>query len=147
MFRRGACTRASPVRMPRRLVASGWREGSCSPLQIDIGDSVATHEPGIIAVIFVSQRSGADAEGYASAAAVMVELASRQPGFRGVDSVRDADGLGITVSYWADDAAAIAWRDNLEHRAIREAGRGRWYTRYDLHVAAVTRSYDWAKQA
>jgi hypothetical protein len=37
-------------------------------------------------------------------------------------------------------------RDDPEHSAIREAGRGRWYTHYDLHVAAVTRSYDWAKE-
>lgn len=106
---------------------------------------MATHEPGTIAVIFVSQRSEADADGYAAAAAAMGELASRQPGYRGIDSVRDAAGLGITVSYWANEAAAIAWRDDPEHTAIREAGRNRWYTRYDLHVAAVTRSYDWTK--
>ncbi|MFM2410461.1 MAG: hypothetical protein RL481_1289, partial [Pseudomonadota bacterium] len=31
-------------------------------------------------------------------------------------------------------------------RAIRDAGRDRWYTRYDLHVAAITRSYDWVKR-
>jgi heme-degrading monooxygenase HmoA len=107
---------------------------------------VTTHTPGTIAVIFVSQRSAADAEGYAAAAGAMAELASRQPGYRGVDSVRDEAGLGITVSYWASEAAALAWRDDPEHTAIREAGRGRWYTHYDLHVAAVTRSYDWSQE-
>ena len=54
----------------------------------------------------------------------MDALAAAQPGYRGVDSARGADGLGITVSYWADDAAAIAWRDHPEHAAIRERGRG-----------------------
>jgi heme-degrading monooxygenase HmoA len=29
----------------------------------------------------------------------MVALASEQPGFLGVESVRDGNGLGITVSY------------------------------------------------
>ena len=42
-------------------------------------------------------------------------------------------------------AAAKAWRDQPEHTAIRDAGRDRWYSWYDLHVASVTRSYDWVK--
>ena len=76
---------------------------------------------GQIAVIFVSRRTAADDAGYAQAAA-MEALAARQPGYRGMDGARDADGLGITVSYWADEAAAIVWRDQPEHAAIREAG-------------------------
>ncbi len=106
---------------------------------------MATYPSGTVAVIFVSQRTEADEPGYGKAADAMVQLASRQPGYLGIDSVRDAAGLGITVSYWTDDEAAKAWRDNAEHAAIRDAGRGRWYSFYDLHVAAVTRSYDWEK--
>lgn len=100
---------------------------------------------GQIAVIFVSQRTGTDAAGYDLAAAAMDALAARQPGYRGVDSVRDADGLGITISYWADEASALAWRGNTEHTAIREAGRERWYSRYDVIVSAVRRSYSWPR--
>lgn len=106
---------------------------------------MTTHAPGTIAVIFVAQRTLIDAEGYQKAAAAMDALASQQPGYVGIDSTRNADGLGITVSYWTDDAAAKAWRDNSEHTAIRELGRGQWYSHYDLHVTAITRSYDWAK--
>jgi heme-degrading monooxygenase HmoA len=111
------------------------------------GLQMTTHFPGTVAVIFIAQRTLDDDEGYRVAAAAMDTLAARQPGYHGMDSVRAADGLGITVSYWSDDAAAKAWRDHPEHAAIREAGRERWYSRYDLHVAAVTRSYDWAKPA
>ena len=100
---------------------------------------------GEIAVIFVSTMTGVDSDGYAVAAAAMGALAAVQPGYRGVDSVRGDDGLGITVSYWVDEAAAIAWRGNAEHEAIRERGRGVWYSSYSLHVAAITRSYDWEK--
>jgi heme-degrading monooxygenase HmoA len=99
--------------------------------------------PGTIAVIFVAQRTDADGAGYTAAAQQMDALAAQQPGYRGVDSVRDAAGLGITVSYWTDDAAAKAWRDHPEHAAIRDAGRHRWYSHYSLHVAAIERSYDW----
>jgi heme-degrading monooxygenase HmoA len=101
--------------------------------------------PGTISVIFVAQRTDADAIGYARAAAAMDELAAQQEGYVGMESVRGADGLGITVSYWTSDSDAKAWRDHPEHAAIRDAGRDRWYSGYSLHVAEVTRSYDWKK--
>jgi heme-degrading monooxygenase HmoA len=100
---------------------------------------------GTVSVIFVAQRTNTDDAGYAAAAIAMVELAAQQPGYIGMDSVRGADGLGITVSYWSSDTAAKAWRDHPEHAAIRDAGRDRWYCDYSLHVAEVTRSYDWQK--
>jgi heme-degrading monooxygenase HmoA len=96
-------------------------------------------------VMFISQRSGVDAEGYGTAAAAMDALAAEQPGYRGMDHVAD-NGLGITLSYWADEASAVAWRQHPEHSEIREAGRGRWYDWYRLHVAKVARSYDWARR-
>ncbi len=98
-----------------------------------------------MAVIFVSFRNGADMNGYTTAAAAMDALAVAQPGYRGVDSARETDGMGITVSYWADDAAAIAWRDHPEHAAIRDHGRALWYDRYSVTVARVERAYQWAR--
>ncbi len=100
---------------------------------------------GQIAVIFMSHRRNADEAGYAAAASAMEALAACQPGFRGVDSVRGADGIGITVSYWADDAAAIAWRDQPDHAAIRDQGRARWYDRYRMTIARVERGYGWTR--
>ena len=106
---------------------------------------MTTNAPGTIAVIFVAQHSLEDDAGYSAAAKEMDALAATQPGYLGIDTVRGADGLGITVSYWTDDTAAKGWRDHPRHAAIRDQGRGIWYTHYDLHVATVTRSYDWAK--
>ena len=100
---------------------------------------------GQIAVIFVSERTGGDDDGYARAAAAMETLAADQPGYRGIESARGADGLGITVSYWADEASAKAWRDDPEHTAIRERGRARWYTRYEVIVTEVARAYSWSR--
>lgn len=100
---------------------------------------------GTISVIFVAQRTELDASGYAKAAAMMAELAAQQQGYIGMDSVRSPDGLGITISYWIDEASAKAWRDHPEHSAIRNAGRDLWYSDYNLHVAKVMRSYDWKK--
>ncbi|TXC72206.1 antibiotic biosynthesis monooxygenase [Sphingomonas ginsenosidivorax] len=98
---------------------------------------------GQVAVIFVSQRTAADDAGYAAAADAMDRLAAAQPGYRGIDSARGTDGIGVTVSYWRDEAAAIAWRGQVDHAAIREMGRARWYAWYTVSVATVTRGYRW----
>lgn len=106
---------------------------------------MAGRRTGQIAVIFASQRTGEDEGGYAAAAEAMVALAERQPGFAGIESARDANGFGITISYWDDDAAAKAWRDHPEHARIRDLGRARWYEHYDLQVARVERGYGWRR--
>lgn len=101
--------------------------------------------PGAVAVIFVSQRTAADDAGYHAAAEAMAAEAARQPGYLGVHSVRDADGLGITVSYWADEDAAVAWRRHAGHSAIRDRGRADWYEDYHLIVAEVKREHRWQR--
>ncbi|RYY44126.1 MAG: antibiotic biosynthesis monooxygenase [Sphingomonadales bacterium] len=105
---------------------------------------MAEDRTGQTVVMFISQRTGVDAEGYAVVAAAMDALAAEQPGYRGIDSLSQR-GLGITLSYWADEASAVAWRQHPEHAAIREAGRGRWYDWYRLHVAEIDRSYGWTR--
>ena len=100
---------------------------------------------GQVAVIFVSQRTRDDADGYAAAAEAMAALAAQQPGYAGIESVRDETGLGITISYWADDASAKAWRDHPEHARIRDLGRARWYEWYALEVTRVERGYRWSR--
>jgi heme-degrading monooxygenase HmoA len=101
---------------------------------------------GQIVVIFLSIRTGADDAGYGEAAAAMESLAATQPGYRGFESTRGADGLGITLSFWADEASALLWRNHPEHKAIRDAGRDRWYQRYEVIVCEAQRSYAWARQ-
>ena len=102
---------------------------------------------GQTAVIFVSVRTAADAAGYGAAAAAMEALAAQQPGYCGFESARGPDGLGITISYWASEASAIAWRDQPDHKTMRDAGRALWYERYEVVVAGVSRSYEWAQPA
>ena len=77
----------------------------------------ATPEPPYYAVIFSSLRQGGD-NGYGQTADRMVELASEQPGFLGVESLRGADGFGITVSYWESEDAIKNWKRNAEHSEV-----------------------------
>lgn len=92
------------------------------------------------AVIFTSTRTEGD-NGYAEAAERMAELVSAQPGFLGVESVRGADGVGITVSYWESEAAIVAWRQHHEHRLIQQRGRSTWYSAFHTQVCRVEREY------
>jgi heme-degrading monooxygenase HmoA len=99
-----------------------------------------TPDPPYFAVIFTSRRTAVD-DGYGAMADRMVELASRQPGFLGVESARGADGLGITVSYWASEADIVAWKANSEHRIAQTAGNRKWYEHFEVRVARVERAY------
>lgn len=92
------------------------------------------------AVIFTSLRSDVE-EGYGAMADRMMQLAGQQPGFLGAESVRDANGLGITVSYWTDEKAIAAWRAHSEHQQAQKAGQRVWYSDYCLRVARVERAY------
>ena len=95
------------------------------------------------AVIFTSLRTAGD-QGYERAAQRMVTLAREQPGFLGMESARGDDGLGITVSYWASEAAIVAWKQHPEHSAIRELGRSTWYSAFSTRVCRVERGYGFA---
>ena len=99
-----------------------------------------TPEPPYYAVIFTAQRTPED-QGYSHAADRMTELASAVPGFLGIESTRDADGFGITVSYWADEASIRQWKAEAEHRMAQQGGKQLWYEHYELRVSRVERAY------
>jgi heme-degrading monooxygenase HmoA len=88
----------------------------------------------------LSQRASGD-KGYGEMAEKMMALASRQPGFLGAESVRGADGFGITVSYWASAEAIADWKADIEHAAAQAMGKDVWYEHYEIRVAKVERAY------
>ena len=99
-----------------------------------------TPSPPYHAVIFTSQRTEGD-RGYGQMEDRMVTLASRMPGFLGVESVRGADGLGITVSYWESEDSIREWKAHSEHRVAQDIGRQVWYADYVIRVAKVELTY------
>jgi heme-degrading monooxygenase HmoA len=96
-----------------------------------------TPKPPYYAVIFASQRTDGD-QGYGKMAEKMVELASKQDGFLGVESARD-EGLGITVSYWESLEAIKNWKDHSLHQVAQEKGKAIWYQNFSLRVCKVER--------
>jgi heme-degrading monooxygenase HmoA len=112
------------------------------------GPIACTPEPPYYAVIFTTVRppvgapatDGATHDAYERTAAQMERLAREQPGFLGVESARDAAGVGITVSYWSSLEAIAAWRAQADHREAQRAGRAGWYSAYSLRVCRVERA-------
>ena len=75
------------------------------------------------AVIFTSQRTDAEMAMYGLTSERMIDLAQQQPGFLGLETVREENGLGITVSYWRDREAIAAWGEHAEHRTAHRWDR------------------------
>jgi heme-degrading monooxygenase HmoA len=93
------------------------------------------------AVVFVSRRRGDSGEEYAAVSRRMDELVRAAAGYLGMESVRGAEGVGITVSYWADRASAARWKNVVEHRAAQEAGKDRFYGWYRVRICRVEEEY------
>ena len=98
----------------------------------------STPKPPYYAVIFTSLRTGGD-HGYSEMAKKMDKLAGKQPGFLGIESVRE--NLGITVSYWDSLEAIKHWKANMEHMEAQKSGREHWYSAFKVRIAKVERDY------
>ncbi len=98
-----------------------------------------TPKPPYYVVIFSNHRTGVD-DGYEVTALRMIELAAQQPGFLGVESVRE--NLGITISYWADQESIKIWKTNAEHLVAQRLGHEKWYSSFKTRIAKVERDYE-----
>lgn len=101
-----------------------------------------TPVPPYYAVIFSSIRSE-EIDGYSEMADLMVDLASKQEGFLGIESARNE--LGITVSYWKDLDSIKKWKQHSDHLVAQQKGRAKWYKNYKTRIAKVERDYEFEK--
>lgn len=108
------------------------------------GGEAETRE--MYAAIFSSKLSGDRSDGYRDMADRMVELASGQPGFLGVESVRGEDGFGITISYWDSEESIRGWKQQGEHLEAQRLGKEKWYDFFDLKISRVVRQYKWRRE-
>ena len=99
-----------------------------------------TPKPPYYAVVFTSLRTDTE-DGYEQTAKKMAALASEQPGFLGIESVREENGLGITVSYWKDKDSIRGWKNHAAHQQAQRFGKEKWYQRYRIRVVKVEKDY------
>jgi len=98
-----------------------------------------TPSPPYYAVIFSSLRTENE-DGYVQMNEKIELLAQQQEGFLGMDSVRQ--GLGISISYWANLEAIEQWRKNSAHQVAMQKGKEAWYSYYKVRIAKVERDYE-----
>lgn len=94
------------------------------------------HENPRYAVIFTSQLANSDA-GYERLGNMILSAVQRQKGFMGADSVRDAFGRGITVSYWDCLESIKTWKRDALHQGVQERGREAWYSEYSIRICKI----------
>lgn len=99
---------------------------------------VDTPKPPYYAVVFTSVLCK-DVDGYVDEAAIMYELAKKQPGFLGMESARNA--LGISVSYWMSLEAIKSWSENARHKMAKRRGKEAFYESFKTRICKVEREY------
>lgn len=95
------------------------------------------------ACIFTSSRTERS-EGYEETAARMLALAQAQEGFLGVESHRNPDGRGVTISYWTSLEAIQRWKAHPEHQIAQQLGRKKWYRQYQIRICQVETERTWS---
>ena len=97
----------------------------------------------MIAVIFeVSPRPDRKGD-YFEVAAKLRPLLERINGFISVERFESLSrpGTFLSLSFFRDETAVIAWRNMVEHRAAQLKGRDEIFAGYRLRVASVMRDY------
>lgn len=97
-----------------------------------------TPQPPYYAVIFTNELT-VHTEGYEEMAEKMCQMALKEPGCLGFESVRN--GLGITISYWDSLEAIKNWKANAEHQVAQQQGRNIWYKYYKTRICRVECDY------
>jgi heme-degrading monooxygenase HmoA len=67
----------------------------------------------------------------------------RIPGFLSIERSRSvpAEGRLLSLSYWADEAAVVAWRSHGSHHEAQVMGRNELFADYRLRVGQVIRRW------
>jgi heme-degrading monooxygenase HmoA len=97
----------------------------------------------MIAVIFEVWPADGRKDDYLDLAAALRSELDGRDGFISIErfqSLTDPKKL-LSLSFWRDEAAVQAWRNNMKHRKAQAAGRGGIFADYRLRIASVVRDY------
>lgn len=86
-------------------------------------------------MVFLSQQM-ADDLGYEAMAQRLEQEVRAIPGFLRLESVREASGKGITLSYWDSLEGIRLWKEHSLHKQAK-AQASKWYTQTQLEIYEV----------
>ncbi|MDF3836972.1 antibiotic biosynthesis monooxygenase [Cupriavidus basilensis] len=97
----------------------------------------------MIAVIFEVEPAEGRMDTYMHIAAQLRTTLEAIDGFISVERFQSLSNPGklLSLSFFRDEAAVMAWRNTAEHRHAQSAGRGGVFAGYRLRVAQVLRDY------
>jgi heme-degrading monooxygenase HmoA len=103
----------------------------------------------MIAVIFEVTPADGRRDAYLSLAAALRSELERMDGFISVERFQSITDPGkmLSLSFWRDEAALMAWRNHAQHRLTQAKGRGGIFADYRLRVASVMRDYGMNERA
>ncbi len=97
----------------------------------------------MIAVIFEVWPAQGRKDDYLGIATSLRDELTRIDGFISIErfqSITEPDKL-LSLSFWRDEEAVAAWRNQAHHRESQRQGRAGIFADYRLRVAAVLRDY------
>ncbi|MEM7684150.1 MAG: antibiotic biosynthesis monooxygenase [Pseudomonadota bacterium] len=97
----------------------------------------------MIAVIFEVEPRAGKLDPYLDMAADLKPMLQDIDGFISVERFQSltTEGKYVSLSYWRDEDALIAWRRHAHHTRAQHAGRHEMFADYRLRVASVMRDY------
>jgi|AACY02.1.fsa_nt_gi heme-degrading monooxygenase HmoA len=96
-------------------------------------------------VLFTNQLAEKDSLPYHEFATELHKEVTEQPRFLGMESYRNPEGTGITISYWESKDAIAHWKKHSLHQAAQHFGKEKAYAWYKLRVCAIEREYHFTK--
>jgi len=103
----------------------------------------------MIAVIFEVWPADGRKQAYLDIAASLRPELERIDGFISIERFQSLvdDSKLLSLSFWRDEAAVQAWRNQEAHREVQAAGRAGIFATYRLRVAQVLRDYGMDERA
>lgn len=103
----------------------------------------------MIAVIFEVLPAKGQIENYMSMAAALRPELEQMDGFISIERFQSlvTPGKILSLSFWRDEQAVMAWRCHGKHRRTQAMGRTGTFAGYRLRVAHVLRDYGMTDRA
>jgi len=100
----------------------------------------------MIVVVFEVWPKPGRADAYFEKATALRPLLEAMDGFISVERFESVSEPGkfLSLSFWRDEAAAVAWRNQAEHKLAQATGRDELFSNFRISVADVQRAYDMA---
>ncbi|AHF04047.1 antibiotic biosynthesis monooxygenase [Marichromatium purpuratum 984] len=97
----------------------------------------------MFAVVFEVKPSERGRAAYLACAAHLRQFLVDRPGFISIERFQSLtdEGKLLSLSFWEDEASISEWRELVEHRAARHAGKASLFDWYRIRVAEVVRDH------